>query len=206
MTLKTSLIQNTRNGNAKVEVGPGIFFWHFPWYFSSTSTLCARIRGFLLTDEAQLRVASGVVPSVPRFQLLNAIFLDPVDEEETPVVWHAGHPMAVRRLAVQPAEVVPIFAGADPPAATPLGEYFADFAENFDDFWPFRIRFDVLLDETVNGVTLRLHQFRSFRLALLTRLSEGLVVFGEPEANVAGSRDVMHGTSSTFLYLGDHIS
>ena len=80
----------------------------------------------------------------------------------------------------------------------PFGEYFADFAENPSDLGPFRVGFDVLLDESVDLMRLSVDQLSALGLALLLGLSEGLVILGEPIANVFRPGHVVHRTFSTF--------
>jgi len=116
--------------------------------------LVAGIHGTALTDVAVFVVAWGVVPAVPRLQLLNAILGHPVDEEKASIVRHATKPMVVHRSAIQPSERSPGLSCADPVSIMPFGEGLVDFAEDPRDFGSGRIGFEMLLDEAVDGLRL----------------------------------------------------
>jgi len=149
----------------------------------------ARIRNFLLTNVTKFPVARNVVPTLVGSHLLEAIFVP------TKVVGTIFRPVTADSLTVvQPFEGSVFLSGADVPPVAPRRENgdFAEYSEGdvgFDG-----IPFDVLANETVDVVVSRRRQRSALRLALLERLIEGFLVFGEPEAIVARSRDVMQRT------------
>jgi len=103
--------------------------------------LVAGIHGTALTDVAIVVVAWGIVPSVPRLQLLNAIFGHPVDKEKASIIRHATKPMVEHGSAIKPSERSSGLPCADPVSIMPLGEGLVDFTEDPRDFRSGRIGF-----------------------------------------------------------------
>jgi len=150
----------------------------------------ARIQNFPLADVANSPVAWNVVPAITARHLLQAIFVT------TPVVWHLPTPMAAKFLSVQPSPFA-LFLCADEPSVCPRSKH-GDFAKDtgadvrFDG-----VSLDVLTHELVSLVGLRVGQSPAFALALHQGIVEGLLILGESEARVMGTRDVVKRTEAT---------